>query len=154
MRNRTWPTTKLFRFIKPEVGEVRREVYGRSMGGLREVSKQDLPCWNPDKQRISHKRWEVWRFFCLHLIYQDSVGPDFLFLSRWGVTLSKPRLSLGETPTFLRGNLWILERISEKGATFLIETRHLSWTLDYPFLAKLRLLFGARSLHNGNTKLS
>ena len=70
-------------------------------------------------------------FFCMHLIYQDLVGPDFfLFLVRKEFTLSKPGLSLGETPTFLRGNLRILERISEKGATFLIETRYLSWTLD------------------------
>jgi hypothetical protein len=62
--------------------------------------------------------------------FSHSVVLFFLFLVRWEFTLSKLGLSLGETPTFLRGNLQILERISEKGATFLIETRHLSRTLD------------------------
>ena len=45
-------------------------------------------------------------YFCLHIIYQDLVGTDiFLFLVRKEFTLSKLGLSLGETPTFLRGNL-------------------------------------------------
>ena len=49
---------------------------GRSMGGLREVSKQDLPCRNLDKHRHFQRWREVWWFFCLHLIYQDTVGLD------------------------------------------------------------------------------
>ena len=66
----------------------------------------------------------------MHLFFQAISSSFFLFLVRQEFTLCKLGLSLGETPTFLRGNLQILERISEKGATFLIETRHFSWTLD------------------------
>ena len=65
----------LFRFI-PEAGEVRREVYGRS---LNKTSRAETPI----NKGFSIKDGRSDGFFCLHLIYQDTVDPDFLFLVRW-----------------------------------------------------------------------
>ena len=48
----------------------------------------------------------------------------------WDFPYTKPGLSLAQTPSLVRANLRILERILEEHATFLLETRHLSPTLD------------------------
>jgi hypothetical protein len=44
-------------------------------------------------------------FFAMHLFFQAISSSFFLFLVRQEFTLCKLGLSLGETPTFLRGNL-------------------------------------------------